>query len=440
MGIAQALYTGVTGLSINADGMSVIANNIANANAKGFKRDRPEFEDILALDLSGGSAGQIGRGARLGGVKTIHTQGGMKVTDNLTDVAIQGSGFFVVTNPTKDVNESSGKLYSRVGNLHFDKNGYFATAGGGKIQGFLADNKGVLSPRLSDIRIETNSIPPKATELLNMNLQLDSRAKVIDAEFDPNNTSVTSNFTTTVTVFDSHGRGHQADIYFRKVSATEEGVNWAWHAMVDNKEVSDPTNDGQFKEIASGTLGFDKFGLLRSENMLTSSVNFSNGAFPNQKINFDFGKNIGEEGGTGINASTSIAGDSTTVFHQQDGYEAGQIKSLNIGLDGKVVGVFTNGVQRTLAGIALATFPNENGLLKSGKNLFIDSTESGPPNIGLPQTGTRGGIYSSTLEESNVDLASEFVEMITTQKLFQANARSITTADNMIEEVINLKR
>jgi flagellar hook protein FlgE len=438
MSIAQALYTGVTGLSVNADGMSVIANNIANANSKGFKRDRAEFEDILALDLSTGNNGQIGRGARLGGVKTMHTQGGMKVTDSLTDLAIQGSGFFVVGSPAKDVNESSGKFYSRVGNLIFDKDGYFATASGGRVQGYMADNKGILSPRLGDVRIETNSIPPKATEVLNLNVQLDSRAKKIEEPFNPLEPEKTSNFVTSATIFDSHGKSHQVNMFFRKIDSSEEGVDWEWHGMVDNKEVTNP-DEGIYKEIADGKVKFDKYGLLLDQEYGNSSVNFSNGAFPNQKVVMDFGRTV-KNGGTGVNASTSIAGDSVTNFHTQDGYEAGQIKSLAIGLDGRVTGVFTNGVQRTLAGIALATFPNEHALIKSGKNLFIHSTESGPPNIGMPQTGTRGAIYSSTLEESNVDLAGEFVEMITTQRLFQANSRSITTTDTMIEEIINLKR
>ncbi|MBP6217951.1 MAG: flagellar hook protein FlgE [Oligoflexales bacterium] len=440
MGVAQTLYTGVTGLSVNADGMAVVANNIANANAKGFKKDRAEFEDILAIDLNGGSAGQIGRGARLGDVRTIHSQGGMKVTDNLTDLAIQGSGFFVVTNPSKDVNETAGKSYSRVGNLHFDKDGYFATPSGGRVQGFMADGKGVLSSKLTDVRIETNTIAPRATETLTLNVQLDARAKVIQEPFSTAATDKTSNFSTTATVFDSYGKSHQNTIFFRKTAASAEGVEWEWHSLVDGKEVTDSDPGVEWKEIGMGKIKFDKFGLLLDEQQSVTSANFANGALPNQQIKVDFGQNVGVEAGRGIGASTSIAGDSVTTFHQQDGYEAGQIKSLDIGQDGKVTGVFTNGVQRVLAGIALATFPNEIALLKLGKNLFSDSIESGPANIGLAQTGTRGSLYSSTLEESNVDLASEFVDMITTQRLFQANSRSITTADGMLEEVINLKR
>lgn len=440
MGIAQALYTGVTGLSVNADGMSVIANNIANANAKGFKRDRAQFEDMLSIDLSSGSGpAQIGRGARLAAIETMHTQGGLQVTSNLTDVAIQGNGFFVVANPNADAQESAGKYYSRVGSLHFDKDGYFANTTGGRIQGYMADAKGNMSSKMTDVRIETNTLPPSATKVLELNVQLDSRADIKPMEWDPVRPEETSNFNTSIAVFDSHGRAHQTSVFFRKLSADDEGTNWEWHAMVDNKEVTNP-GDGENKEFANGQVKFDKFGLLAQTITNESSVNFNNGAFSDQKINFDFGKNVREDGGKGINASTSIAGDSVTVFHQQDGYEAGQLKTLHIGLDGHVIGTFTNGIQRTLAGIALATFANQNGLQKAGQNQFTASIGSGPPNIGLPQTGTRGALYSSTLEESNVDLATEFVDMIRTQRLFQANSRTITTTDTMIEEIINLKR
>ena len=440
MGVAQALYTGVTGLTVNADGMSVVANNIANANAKGFKRDRAEFEDLLSIDMnSGAGPTQIGRGARLRDVKTIHTQGGLKVTDNITDIAIQGSGFFIVSQPNAEALDTAGKFYTRVGSLHFDKDGYLAIAGGGRIQGYMADNEGSLTSRLQDVRIETNSIPPNATKNLNVNIQLDSRSDIIEQDWDPLMPEKTSNFNTTIPVFDSHGRAHQVTVFFRKLEASPDGTTWDWHALVDGKEVID--SDGEeWKEFANGQISFDRFGFLAEEVTNESSVSFANGALPDQVIQFDFGKNVGEENGNGVNASTSIAAKFNTVFHQQDGYEAGGLQSLKIGLDGKVTGVFTNGLQRVMAGVALATFENQDGLQKAGRNQFYSTMDSGPPKIGMPESGGKGSLYASSLEESNVDLANEFVTMIMTQRLFQANSRSITTTDTMVEEVINLKR
>lgn len=440
MGISQALFTGVSGLQVNSDGMSVIANNIANASAKGFKRDRAEFEDMVSQDLNSGSGpAQIGRGGRLANVKTIHTQGSVSVTDSLTDLAIEGGGFLILSNPMANSQESAGKFYTRVGSLNFDKDGYLAQADGARVQGYMADAKGRLSSRLSDIRIETNTIPPAPTQELMLNVQLDSREKVIEKPWDSNNPIETSHFGPSVTIFDSHGRSHQATIYFRKLESNEEGVSWEWHAVVDNKEVVDPDEGSDLKEFANGVVKFNKFGLLQEQITNQSAVNFSNGAFANQEVKFSFGTPI-PEGGNGVNSATSIAGKSQLNFHQQDGYESGQLKSLKISTDGIIKGIFTNGIQRNLSGIALASFSNQDGLVKSGRNMFSESIRSGPPNIGLPESGTRGSLFSSALEESNVDLAHEFVDMITTQRLFQANSRSITTTDTMIEEVINLKR
>jgi len=439
MPISQSLYTGVTGLSVNADGMSVIANNIANANAKGFKRDRAEFEDMLSIDLStGGGAAQIGRGARLRDVRTMHTQGGLSVTDNLTDLAIQGMGFFVLSNNNTEVQESAGRFYTRVGSFMFDKDGYLADSAGGRVQGFMTNELGALSTRLQDVRIETNSIAPAATKKLMLDVNLDAREKVMTEEFDLNRAELTSNFSNTITIFDSYGGSHQMTMYFRRME-DQEGVSWSWSATVDGREVTD-ADGAKLKEIGKGIVRFNPTGGLVEETTEFSEVNFNNGSMLGQKIDFDFGKNLTTEGGTGTSASTSIAAKSITNFHSQDGFESGNIKSLRIELDGTLLGVYTNGVVKTLGAVALATFENQDGLLKAGRNQFIGTPDSGPPKIGLPQSGTRGSIYASSLEESNVDLAQEFVQMIMTQRGFQANSRSITTTDSMFEEVINLKR
>jgi len=436
MGISQAMYTGVSGLTINADGMSVIANNIANANSKGFKRDRAEFEDLLSVDLGTGNS-QLGRGAKLREIKTIHSQGGLQVTDSLTDLAIQGQGFFIVSNPNTEVQESAGKFYTRVGSFQFDKDGYLSDAIGSRVQGYIADVDGNLTSRLSDVRIQTSNVPPAATRNVMMNVNLDSRKEPLEIDFDINAPEKTSNFSNTISIFDSQGRTHQMTVWYNRIP-DDEGISWQWRATVDGKEVSD--SDGPIKQIANGSLKFDQKGNLIGEETEASEVNFVGGALPQQLLKFDFGKNMGEEGGNGVNASTCIAAKSNTQFHNQDGFESGNLKSLKIGLDGVVTGLFTNGLQKTIGALAIGNFENQNGLQKAGRNMFYATQESGPAKIGLPQTGTRGSIYSSSLEESNVDLATEFVNMIMTQRAFQANSRSITTTDTMVEEVVNLKR
>jgi flagellar hook protein FlgE len=236
MGVTQALYTGVTGLGVNADSMSVIANNIANANSKGFKYDRAEFEDLLSMDLGGD--GQIGRGARLSDVRTIHTQGGLAVTDRLTDMAIQGNGFFIVSNPNTEIQESGGQFFTRVGAFNFDKNGYLSDSSGGHLRGYMAEANGKLSTKLSDIRIVTANIPPTATDKLTLNVNLDARAEPMMEDWDIDNPSETSNFNNTVSVFDSHGRSRQVTVYYRRLESSE-GVEWEWKAAVPSKDVVD---------------------------------------------------------------------------------------------------------------------------------------------------------------------------------------------------------
>lgn len=437
MGISQAMYTGVTGLAVNADSMSVIANNIANANAKGFKYDRAEFEDLLSVDLGTGNA-QMGRGYRLSDVKTMHTQGGLQVTEALTDLAIQGNGYFVVFNAKAETQEAGGEFFTRVGSFNFDKDGFLSDAGGGHVKGFMADKFGNISSRLEDIRLVTSNLPIGTSEI-KLNVNLDSRAKVIEEPFDITNPEATSNFNTTYNIFDSHGRSHSVTMYFRRMEDTN-GISWSWSGTVDSSEVTDGDSGSKLKEVGKGVVRFNNDGFLVAEETESFAANFANGAFPNQNVKIDFGKNMGEEGGNGMGASASTASRSDTVFHSQNGYEAGNLKSLKIELDGTMMGYYTNGIQRRLGAVAIATFESTNGLKKAGKNQFYSTIDSGAPRIGLPQTGVRGSVYSSTLEESNVDLAKQFVNMIMTQRGFQANSRSITTTDSMIEEVVNLKR
>lgn len=439
MSISQALYTGVTGLSVMADSMSVVANNIANANAKGFKYDRAEFDDLLSMDLGSGSGStQLGRGARLSDVRTIHTQGGLAVTDRLTDLAVQGNGFFVVNNPKGETLEAGGKFFTRVGAFNFDKDGFLADNTGGHLQGYMADAEGSLSAKLSDIRLITNNLPPAATKKVMMNVNLDSRAEIMEQPFDLNSPEKTSNFANTVTIFDSHGTQHDMTTYFRKIP-DDEGISWEWHATVDGKDVTDAGGE-KIKEIGNGIVKFDAKGVLMSEETKEMNANFGKGAIPNQALELDFGQNVSTEGGNGVGASASTAAKSITIFHSQNGYESGNLKSLKFDLDGKIHGFYTNGVERVMGAVALASFENQDGLQKAGRNQFFATQESGDPRIGMAQTGTRGSVYSSTLEESNVDLASQFVNMIMTQRGFQANSRSITTTDSMIEEVVNMKR
>ena len=455
MGINHAMFTGVSGLKVNSDGMSIIANNIANSNTKAFKTDRAEFEDLLSLTLSENS--QIGRGARLQSVKTIFTQGTLTNTDVVTDMGIQGDGFFIVKNENTESQESGGNFFTRVGSFHFNKEGVLVDTNGSRLQGYMADREGRVNSKLSDIEVSTNIIPPKDTSIVTLNANLDARA-VAAPPFDVTKPEATSNFSSTVTVFDTMGRGHPVTLYFSKTNDMEKN-GWEWRATINGQELAGSPERGSDdtplqKVISQGKLEFDSSGKLvlpfkdkdgRSTFIDTMELsdqvelNFANGA-KSQKVQFNFGGLIDENNRNSSQTTTSIASKSNTIFHAQNGYESGQLKSLRIDLDGTVRGVYTNGLEKKLAVIGMASFKNNNGLHKAGRNYFMATNTSGEPQIGSPLSGTRGSVYASSLEESNVDLAQQFVDMITTQRAFQANSKSITTTDTMMEEVLNLKR
>jgi flagellar hook protein FlgE len=438
MGLTQTLHTGVSGLSSQSDGMGVVANNIANANSKGFKRDRAEFEDMVQSEGSVGRLQEkVGRGAKIKDVRTIHSQGNLTTTDNLTDLAIQGGGMFILNNPDAAADSTEGRMFTRAGAFIFDREGYMADISGARVQGYEALPTGQISSRIGDFRINTNSIPPHQTENIKLDMNLDARTKVIEGDFDATKPDSTSNFGTSVAVFDSHGRTHQVSLFFKRVSDAENS-NWKWYAMADGKEIVNP--DGDLHEIASGEIKFDAKGELSEQIVNKSEANFAGGAALGQAINFDFGKKSTDEVKKTVGGTTCLAAKSGTNYHTQDGYESGMIKALRIDPTGIVRGQYTNGLNRNLGAVALATFENIDGLRKGGRNTFFQSLESGPAKVGMAQTSNRGSVFSSTLEESNVDIAQEFVNMILTQRAFQANSRSITTTDTMIEEVLNLKR
>ena len=457
MSVTYAMFSGVSGLKGNSDKMAVISNNIANSNTRGFKTDRAEFEDLLAVSLNENS--QLGRGVRLRNIKTVHTQGAVSNTGVVTDLAVQGEGFFVVSNNVGEAAESGGKLYTRQGAFQFDRDGFLTDALGGRLQGYQADPLGRLNTKLSDVQIASNSIPPTPSSVVTLNANLDVRSRPPSREFDIRDPEGTSNFQSTVSIYDSFGETHATTVYFSKVN--EEGVNkWKWHATVAGNELKENPGFNEKGEqlagvIAQGELNFDSDGnpilpyamadgrktfFDTLEKSDAYEVQFSNGSKP-QKLQFNFGNQIDPVTNEMSNlSSSSTATRSSTLFHSQDGHEAGYLKTLKIDLDGSIQGVFTNGLQRRLGAVALATFPSVDNLQKIGRNAYIATNKSGSPRIGQPQSGTRGSIYSASIEESNVDLADQFVNMITTQRAFQANSKSITTTDSMMDEVINLKR
>jgi flagellar hook protein FlgE len=425
MSMLNSFSIGVTGLQAAGSSMSVIGDNIANAGTFGFKSSRAEFQDMLASSLKGIDGGdQVGSGTKLSHVTPQFTQGTIARTQNITDLAINGSGWFQVDAP-------AGKAYSRDGSFHFDKDGYMVNGDGYKVQGFQADEKGKISNKLGAIKLGNTTIPAVATTEASFSLNLDTRGNV--TKFDPKNPEKTSNFNTSITVYDNVGTAHLMSVYFNKMADGQ----WEYHAMVDGADAANGI-PGQMQEMANGTLKFNNKGVLEEEIQGMNNFNFK-GAAAGQKIALDFGKSI-KEGGNGLDASTQFGSKSSVARHSQDGSTAATLSSMSFNDEGVLTAVYDNGVQRDLAQVAVAKFENNEGLFKLGKNLFKETRKSGQAAVGKPGADGRGEIVSKSIENSNVDLANEFISLMAAQRNFQANTKTITTSDQMLQEVLNIKR
>jgi flagellar hook protein FlgE len=427
MSLLTALSSGTTGLDAASFELSVVGDNISNANTVGFKSGRAAFEDALSQTLIGGSGG-IGLGANLESVQKILTQGALTTTGLATDLALQGNGFFAVRG---NANGQDGTFYTRAGQFTIDSNGYLVTLAGLKVQGFPADPTGAVSGVPGDLLVGNASALPRATTSITVKANLQADA-TIPAAWDPTNPGGTSNFSTTVSVYDSLGTAHATQMFFRK---TASGA-WEWHAMADGGGLTGGTA-GQLTEIANGTLAFDAQGRLQT---VTQASNFNPlGATNPQALTFNFGDATGA-GGTGLAGVTQFAAPSTTTFIGQDGYGSGQLSSIRIDSQGLVSGIFSNGQQRVLGQVAVAAFSAPDQLDRLGGNLFAQTPSSGQPALGAAGQGGRGSIASGSLEQSNVDLADQFVRLIAAQRAFEANSKTVSTADQLLSELIAMKR
>ena len=428
MGILSSMYTGVSGIQANGEALGVISDNIANANTVGFKTSRAEFADVVSKSLKGVLGGhQIGRGTKLNGVTQIFSQGAITQTDKSTDIALSGDGFFVV-------DTAEGRSYTRNGAFNFNKDGELVNVDGNLIKGFRAEDDGKIGTKLDSIKLERSIIDAKKTENLDMAMNLDVRAEPLATGFDPTKPNETSNYSTGVTVYDSAGNSHNLTMYFTK----QADNNWKWYAMGKGEEMVGGTK-GQGVVGASGTLNFTIDGKLQSQTIEQNAFNFTKGAQPDQAIKFNFGDDI-LAGGSGLKGSTQYGSNSDIYRTTQDGYTAGTIGGLSFNDDGVLAAFYTNGVTKNIAQVAVAKFENNEGLFKAGNNMFKESRNSGAANIGAPGAGGRGKVFSKSIEASTTDIASEFVNLIQMQRAFQANARTLSSSDELMQEVLNMKR
>lgn len=426
MGILSSMYTGITGLQGQGEALSIYGDNIANAQTTGFKISRPEFQDVIAKSLKGVLGGnQIGRGTRLAAVNPVFSQGSIVQTESATDLAITGDGFFVLSG-------QDGQSFTRNGAFHFDKEGKLINADGYKVQGFQADENGKVTSKMGDISVDRTVIDAKKTKEVNLFANLDLRADKA-LEFDPNRPEQTSHFATGVTVYDTAGTAHVVTMYFNK---SDDGV-WTWRAMAKGDEVVGGQKDTQVEQ-ATGRLIFDTDGRLKEQITDKSSFQFNKGALPDQNIKFNFGEDK-KNGGAGLQV-TQYGTNSEAYKTHQDGFTAGTLSGLTFNDDGNLTAVYSNGQNVNLAMIALGKFENPEGLYKMGQNRYRESRMSGQATVGAPRSGGRGSVSAKTLESSTTDIANEFINLMTSQRNFQANSKVISTADEMMQEVINLKR
>lgn len=418
MSIFSTMYIGMSGMRANEGAIGTIGNNIANSNTIGFKGSRAVFADLLSQTVLG-SAGmsQAGQGVSVAGIQRLVTQGALLGTGVSTDLAINGQGFFI----TKDA--SGQQFYSRNGQFQVDNDGYLTTIDNLRLQGYAADDSGVLAARLSGLQINDVSSPPKATTEVDLAMNLDATEAPPINPFDPSDPGAadSSNYTTQMTVYDSLGNPHQVDIYFFKNGENE----WSWSAVVAAEDLGGTPGDPPI-EIGSGTLGFGPDGQLLDDTPQTVSVSFPGAN--SQDIDFNFA------------GTTQYGSPNSLNSADQNGFSVGTLSFVDIDDSGQITGTFTNGREVLLGQLALARFDAPELLNAVGDNRFTETLSSGQPAIGTPGTGARGSIYAGTLEQSNVDLTNEFTQLIVAQRGFQASSRTVTTADEMMLQVLNLKQ
>ena len=543
----RALFSGVSGLRNHQVQMDVIGDNIANVNTVGFKSSRALFQELLSqtLKAAGGPGGgrggtnpqQVGFGMRISSIDKIFTQGNLMSTQRKTDLAIEGDGFFILS-------DGERQYYTRAGAFDFDSEGNLVNNNGYMVQGYMADEEGELGKVLENIVIDFQQrLPAKATTYTsfvgNLNAETDVTyassttllTKLFDSDGNPMNLhvgdviqfsgdaggnsisgsyTITENsslsdlayalqqairsatggtgsetvmvkndgslqvtadsvnitnltmqcagknefndygifdtpilageqgstqensriadYTTFVTTYDSLGNPRIITLLFAKDTETGVSNTWNWQAIVPYEDASSISGD-------TGTLTFNSDGSLATVS--TTRIIFDpdgTGGVEEMKVDLDFGT-INK-----FNGITQFAADFSVTLKEQDGYPSGSLDDISVDDEGIITGIFTNGINRTLAQVALASFSNPEGLYKAGDNLYQQSLNSGIPQIGAPGTGNRGIISPSSLEMSNVDLAKSFTEIIIAQRGFQVNARVITASDQVLQELVNIKR
>jgi flagellar hook protein FlgE len=428
------MYTGVTGLLSYSGEMSVVSNNLANVNTVGYKNSRAQFSDLLSAKE--GDA-LIGRGVRMAGVQPLFSQGVYQTTGGVSDLAVQGKGLFIVRNT------DGQSFYTRAGQFSLNKNGVLVNPEGLTVQGFPLDTTGRAIGGMGNIDLGGSlSLLPKATTKINLAVNLNSTATTPATAWPGNGAAGTvdtvanwfagQNYATTLRVFDSLGQEHQLTFMFRTKQTSPP--SWDYTVLAPVKDVqASPADPAALISLGTGTLKFNTDGTLDSAGSTIVDINMTglvNGAADLKILAADMT----------FTGSTQVATTSTLSSSQVDGSAPGTLTGFAIDTQGIITGQYSNGGTLSLYKLALADFPGVEKLRPAGGTLWAQSPESGDSIIGTPDSGGFGRVLSGGLEQSTVDVAQEFVAMISAQRGFQANSRVITVADQMYDEVVNLKR
>ena len=406
----MSFQQGLSGLNAAARNLDAIGNNVANASTVGFKSSSLVFADIYANSLGASLSTTVGIGTAVAAVQANFGQGNLRSTSNPLDVAINGSGFFRL--------DTNGTIsYSRNGQFHLDKDGFVVNATGSKLTGYGVDANGnILVSTPAPLQVSSQQLPATATVSGEIGLNLDARESVpVASPFNINNAQ-SYNKATSLTVYDSLGNSHALSTYYVK-----SGPNaWQVYAAIDGTALA----------ASIGTLNFNPDGSLNTTTTtlpFNVSFNLTNGATSPQAIALDFDQ------------ATQYGSPFSVDTLTQDGFAAGQLSGYGINDDGTVVGRYSNGQTRDLGQIVLSNFKNPQGLNPLGNNAWGESGESGQPIPGVPGASNFGVVQSGVVEESNVDLTRELVDMITAQRVYQANAQTIKTQDQVLNTIVNLR-
>jgi len=405
----MSFQQGLSGLFAASQNLDVIGNNVANSSTVGFKASDAIFADVYANSLAGGGQTGPGIGVAVTTVQQNFAQGNIQTTSNPLDVAINGDGFFRL--------DTNGTVtFSRNGQFHLDSDGFIVNSTGSKVTGYGVDANGnVVVSNAAPLQVSMTPLKAQSTAVASIGVNLDAREPVIAKPFNAAD-STTYNKATSMTVYDSQGNPHAFTTYYVKTASNTWGV---YGAM-----------DGTVLAAQIGTLNFNTDGTLKNGTpALPFNISAAIPAGPVTPLAFTLD----------YPGATQFGSDFAVSTLTQDGFTSGQLSGFSIGPDGTIVGRYTNGETRNLGEMLLVNFPNANGLQPIGNNQWAQTSESGQPVPGSPGSGNLGVLQSGAVEQSNVDLTQELVDMITAQRVYQANAQTIKTQDQIMNTLVNLR-